>query len=211
MDILFFESLPSTQLYLVEALNSGSIKAPIAILAFEQTNGVGSRENNWEGGKGNFFASFATPLALLPSDLPLASASIYFSFIMKKVLIEYNPAVWLKWPNDLYFDDTKIGGTITQKTGECLICGIGINLKSGTNPYNALKIATTPEEILRRFIEALLAFPSWKQVFSEYQIEFSFSQKFSVHIGKEKVSLKNVSLQNDGALVINGEKVYSLR
>ena len=100
MEILSFESLPSTQTYLLEALRSGRVKAPVAVLALEQSAGVGSRDNEWSGGKGNFFASFAIRLEDLPDDLPLSSASIYFSFIMKKRLESMGEALWLKWPND---------------------------------------------------------------------------------------------------------------
>jgi hypothetical protein len=41
----------------------------------------------------------------LPADLPLASTSIYFSFIMKKRLESMGEALWLKWPNDFYIQN----------------------------------------------------------------------------------------------------------
>ena len=83
MEIYSFETLPSTQKYLVEKIRAGELLAPVALIAAEQSEGVGSRENSWSGGEGNFFASFAIDLADLPIDLSLSSASIYFACIMK--------------------------------------------------------------------------------------------------------------------------------
>lgn len=211
MEVLSFNTLPSTQIYLLEALKKGELQTPVAVITAEQSDGVGSRDNKWSGGEGNFFASVAISLDALPEDLPLSSASIYFSFIMKKVLIEYNKNVWLKWPNDFYLDDEKIGGTITQKVQNSLICGIGINLKNSQNGYSSLAVDIKPDLLLEKYLFALQKFPKWKQVFSEYQVEFELSRRFSAHIENLKESLKDARLEGDGSLLINGKKVFSLR
>ena len=215
MEILSFDQLPSTQRYLQEAIADKSLRAPVAVIAAEQTAGVGSRENEWDGGRGNFFASVALPLALLPGDLPLSSASIYFSFIMKKVLQEFDQNVWIKWPNDFYKNDEKVGGAITHKVGQTIICGIGINLKKTTTGYSALQCDISPEMILKKYVSALSGFPKWKQIFSEYKIEFELSRKFSAHIENDenatRTSLSEAQLCEDGSILLKGKKVYSLR
>ena len=139
MEIHSFNTLPSTQTYLIEQLNEGSLKAPVAVMSLEQNYGIGSRDNSWSGGEGNFFASIAIDIAMLPEDLPLGSASIYFSFIMTQTLEAVDKNIWLKWPNDFYLNDDKVGGTITKKVNETLVCGIGINLKNSQNGYRALQ------------------------------------------------------------------------
>lgn len=211
MEIQFFERLPSTQKYLIEKIRIGEFSAPIAVIASEQSNGVGSRDNVWSGGKGNFFASVAVELEDLPLDLSLSSASIYFSFIMKKTLESLGENIWLKWPNDFYKNDDKVGGTITKKINDILVCGIGINLKNSQNGYRALQCDITPEILLENYLTALQKFPTWKQIFSEYEVEFELSRKFSVHIENYQKSLADASLCKDGSLIIEGEKVYSLR
>jgi BirA family biotin operon repressor/biotin-[acetyl-CoA-carboxylase] ligase len=192
-------------------LRAGELQAPIAVITEEQYDGVGSRENSWEGERGNFFASVAVKITDLPEDLPLSSASIYFSFIMKKILLDYNDKVWLKWPNDLYLEANKIGGTITQKTGDILVCGIGINLKKTQSGYDALQSDVSPVTLLQKYLETLEEFPKWKQVFSEYRVEFEYSRSFSVHIENRKKSLSDARLCEDGSLMIEGKRVYSLR
>ena len=188
IDIHSFKVLPSTQTYLIEALKEGHLKAPVAVICAEQSSGVGSRDNVWSGGEGNFFASFAIDLDMLPEDLPLGSASIYFSFIMKQVLVEHGENVWLKWPNDFYLNDEKIGGTITKKFKNMLVCGIGINLKNSQNGYRALESDISAQKLLEKYLRKCEKFPKWKQIFREYEIEFEISRKFSVHIENDKKS-----------------------
>ena len=211
MEIIYFDELESTQKYLIENISSKKLSPPIAIIANRQTKGIGSRDNLWEGGDGNLFFSFAINLDDLPQDLPLNSASIYFSFIMKEVLKVYTDNIWLKWPNDLYLKEYKIGGTITKKIDNILICGIGINLKKKSNTFKALNINIEADFLLQRYLEELEIYPSWKQVFSKYQIEFDENKRVSAHILGEYKSLENAVLSEDGSLIINNKRVYSLR
>jgi len=211
LEILYFNTLPSTQKYLLEQLEDGKIQVPVAVISLEQSSGLGSRDNSWSGGEGNFFASIAVDLDMLPQDLPLGSASIYFSFIMKQTLEALGENIWLKWPNDFYLNDEKVGGTITRKVNNTLVCGIGINLKNSQNGYRALQCDISPEILLKNYLFALEKFPKWKQVFSEYEIEFRLSRKFSVHIENYKKSLADATLCEDGSLIIEGKRVFSLR
>ncbi len=211
MEIVSFERLPSTQLYLLEEIAKGRLHAPVAVIAKMQSAGIGSRQNVWVGTEGNFFASFALCIEDLPDDLPLSSASIYFSYIMKRVLNALGEDIWIKWPNDFYVDDQKVGGTITKKVKDILVCGIGINLQKSQNGFSALQSDISPHFLLEKYIFALEKYPKWKQVFSEYKIEFELSRKFSVHIENEQMSLQDARLCEDGSLQIGGKKVYSLR
>jgi len=211
LEIRYFNTLPSTQKYLLEQLEEGKIQVPVAVISSEQSSGLGSRDNSWSGGEGNFFASIAVDLDMLPQDLPLGSASIYFSFIMKQTLEALGENIWLKWPNDFYLNDEKVGGTITRKVNNTLVCGIGINLKNSQNGYRALQCDISPEILLKNYLFALEKFPKWKQVFSEYEIEFRLSRKFSVHIENYKKSLADATLCEDGSLIIEGKRVFSLR
>ena len=211
MEIRCFDELPSTQTYLIEALKSKKVSAPIAVVAKEQTHGVGSRENRWEGGEGNLFFSFALSMEALPSDLALSAASIYFSHIMKEILKEYSSNVWLKWPNDLYQNESKIGGTITKKIDNILVCGMGINLQKNQNGFEALNLNIEPISLLEKYLLELRRSLTWKQVFSEYRIEFDRNSKFYAHVDGVYKPLKNATLLEDGSLIIDNKRVYSLR
>lgn len=211
MEIKLFDTIASTQTELLAALKAEKVSPPIAFLAKEQSAGKGSRENSWVGGVGNFFVSIAIPLDNLPKDLPLASASIYFSFIMKEILEALGENIWLKWPNDFYKNDDKVGGTITQKINDTLVCGLGINLKKYSNAYKGLHSDISPLFLLEKYLVSLEKFPSWKQIFRKYKIEFELSREFEVHIGKKKKSLSQAVLCEDGSLILEGVRVFSLR
>ena len=211
MKIHHYKRVPSTQKHLISMLKEDRCSVPFGVIADEQYSGVGSRDNEWSGVEGNFFASFAISLDSLPSDLPLSSASIYFSFIMKQILVEYDSRVWLKWPNDFYLDGDKIGGTITQKVDNILVCGIGINLKKAPDGYKALRSDIEAKKLFEDYLLQLEQFPKWKQIFSQFEIEFDSNRNFSVHIGNQKKSLSDAILCDDGSLIIEEKKVFSLR
>ena len=211
MELLCFNELESTQTYLIDELKKKKLTAPIVIMAKEQTAGVGSRDNSWEGGEGNLFFSLALSIDDLPQDLPLNSASIYFSYLMKEVLEQYVTDVWLKWPNDLYHNQSKIGGTITKKIDNILVCGMGINLEKNENGFEALNLNIEPIFLLEKYISKLEKLPRWKQIFSQYRIEFERSKHFYTHVNGEYKSLESAILSEDGSLIIENKRVYSIR
>jgi len=206
-----FDTLPSTQQYLIEAIRQGEITQPMAIIAEEQTQGQGSRNNTWEGGRGNLFASVSVELTSLPGDLLPQSASIYFAWILKEALAEMGENIWLKWPNDLYTDDGKIGGIMTQKLKDFFVVGIGVNLKKNQNAHTSLSTDISALILLNIFLKHLAKYPKWKHLFSKYQLEFEKNRAFFIHHKNAKIGLENAILCDDGSLQINDERMYSLR
>ena len=211
MQILWFDSLPSTQTYLKEQLKTSELKSPIAVVAELQTDGIGSRGNSWTGLFGNLFFSFAISRHNLPSDLLLESASIYFSYLLKEVLEEEGSHLWLKWPNDFYLENTKIGGVITFMRGNDLICGMGLNLLHAPEGFEHLDIEIDKKELLDKFFKKIENKPLWKQVFSKFKVEFGKSKQHKTTVASNKISLNEAKLNDDGSLSINGERIYSLR
>lgn len=208
MKILKFKSLPSTHLYIKEYISKYGYKEPLSIITQEQKNGIGSRDNIWEGKKGNLFFSFVIDKKLLPNDLPVQSSSIYFSFILKDVLRDMGSKTWIKWPNDFYCYDKKIGGTITNVTNNLLYCGIGLNLLETKKEFGYLDIDVNIDILLELYFQKLERYPSWKQIISKYEIEFY--QNYDCLINKN-ILLKDAILQKDGSLLIDDKKVFSLR
>ena len=211
MEIRSFEELPSTQLWLTEAIRRGEVTGPLAVIARRQSQGVGSRANRWIGHEGNFFASIALPESDLPEDLPPAAASIYFAYLMKELLVAEHPELWLKWPNDLYLGEKKAGGVLTHRLKGFYVAGIGINLKKSEKNFAALGSELSAMILLDMFLKRLENPPKWKEIFREYRIEFEKNRSFSAHVGEELVSLENAQLMEDGSIVVKGERMVSLR
>jgi BirA family transcriptional regulator, biotin operon repressor / biotin---[acetyl-CoA-carboxylase] ligase len=211
LQILFLECVDSTQKYLKKLVLEDKITLPYAVVADYQTDGVGSRENKWNSIKNNLFLSFAIPLNELPKDLKLESSSIYFSYILKETLQELGSFVWLKWPNDFYINDKKIGGMITNIVKDSLICGVGLNLVNSPDDFAKLDIAIERDFLLQRYFANIKKKSLWKQVFSKYKLEFYKNQNFYTHDKSLIIFLGNATLQDDGSIVINGERIYSRR
>ncbi|MBL6970240.1 MAG: biotin--[acetyl-CoA-carboxylase] ligase [Campylobacterales bacterium] len=211
MEIIYLKNVDSTHTYLKNYIKTNGYTKPLAIVTQNQTNGIGSRDNSWKGMNGNLFFSFVLHKDLLPNDLPLQSASIYFSFLLKIILEQFGSKIWLKWPNDFYNVDKKIGGTITNVSGDLMLCGIGLNLVKVDEKFGYLDINIDHEKVLKEYF-LLLAKPlSWKMVFSKFKIEFHKNNKFTTNINGKKITLDKSQLLDDGSLLIDGEKAYSLR
>ena len=211
MQIVCVESIASTHLFLCDQIRSGKINENIAIYALEQTNGVGSRENSWQGAKGNLHLSFCLKENDLPKDLPLASVSIYFAYLFKEILQNKNSKIWLKWPNDLYLNDKKCGGIISAKISNFIIGGIGFNLKFSPKNGALCDIDIPLESLIYEFLAKLEKKILWKNIFSKYMLEFEKSRKFSVHHEGKIFSLENSFLYADGSILLDNKRVYSLR
>ncbi len=201
-----FESLPSTQIYLLEKLKSNELKAPVLVLAKNQSAGIGSRGNVWEGTKSALTFSLALNASDLPKDLPMQANALYLGFLFKEVLKELGSQTWLKWPNDLYLGDQKIGGVLVNIYKGMRVCGIGVNRVS--NKWACLDIGASDDWIIEGFLKKIEENLFWGEVLSKYALEFHRSNSFSFHNDwGEAVSLKDAQLLEDGRICIKG-KIY---
>ena len=211
MQIVCIEKMASTQLFLCEQIRKDEIKQNTAIYALEQTSGVGSRDNAWISSRGNLHLSFCVREEDLPSDLPLASVSIYFAYLLKDLLAQKGSQIWLKWSNDLYLNDKKVGGVMSHKIGEFVVCGMGLNLKFAPQNATFCDVEIEIKELVEEFIKVLEKKFLWKQIFSKYVLEFEKSKKFSVHYEGKLYALKDALLYGDGSILLANKRVYSLR
>ncbi|EMH41440.1 biotin--[acetyl-CoA-carboxylase] ligase [Helicobacter pylori] len=201
-----FESLPSTQTYLLEKLKSNELKAPVLILAKNQSAGIGSRGNIWEGVESALTFSLALNASDLPKDLPMQASALYLGFLFKEVLKELGSQTWLKWPNDLYLGDQKIGGVLVNVYKGMRVCGIGVNRVS--TKWACLDIGISDDWIIEGFLKKIEENLFWGEVLSKYALEFHRSNSFSFHNDwGEAVSLKDAELLEDGRICIKG-KIY---
>ncbi len=105
--------------------------APVgtAVLASRQTRGRGRAGRAWESPGGGLYLSVVlrptrtdAPWSLLPLALGEAAA---------EVLARHGHDVRVKWPNDLFIENDKVGGILVEsRWGDApfIIAGIGLNL-----------------------------------------------------------------------------------
>ncbi|MGL2545488.1 biotin--[acetyl-CoA-carboxylase] ligase [Helicobacter pylori] len=201
-----FESLPSTQTYLLEKLKSNELKAPVLVVAKNQSAGIGSRGNIWESTKSALTFSLALNASDLPKDLPMQANALYLGFLFKEVLKELGSKTWLKWPNDLYLGDQKIGGVLVNVYKGMRVCGIGVNRVS--TKWACLDIGISDDLIIEGFLKKIEENLFWGEVLSKYALEFHRSNSFNFHNDwGEAMSLKDAELLEDGRICIKG-KIY---
>ncbi len=180
-------------------------KDGVCVWSDNQTHGIGSRENNWVGQKGNLFFSFSFSKSKLPNDVPLQSVSIYFMYQMKMVLESFGSKVRFKWPNDLYIKK-KVGGCITNVKNDIIIVGIGINTKDGGR-FGGLDVNVENKEVIDRYFSFLKAKKKWSEIFELFKKEFYLGN----FVTSDGVRLQDCFLDKDGSIISNNERIYSLR
>lgn len=231
MELLEYEELESTQIFLVDCIKSGELVAPICVTCKIQSRGIGSRGNVWEKVPNALYFSFAIDRSALPQDLKIESTSIYFGFLCKQELAELGSKAWLKWPNDIYVGDKKIGGVLStivkdSLCREVIVCGIGINLHNqphSSNDSNKNEVGRfctlekgasqkiVPREFVKKFCKNVKKKLLWKQIFSLYKLEFQNNLAFNFHHNGVQMSFDGVKLCEDGALELDSQKIYSFR
>ncbi|RDU58396.1 biotin--[acetyl-CoA-carboxylase] ligase [Helicobacter sp. MIT 99-5507] len=210
MEIKIFDTLPSTQKYLINEIKNHNINDEICIIAINQNQGIGSRENSWNGVDKGLYFSFAKKLSNLPRDLRLESMSIFFGFIFKEILAINGSKAWLKYPNDLYIDENKIGGILCNLTDGFVICGIGLNLESNIFTCIENNVINDINKFLESYFDNIKAY-TWDLVFNKYQLEFYKNHNFSFHHKNKIISFRDAKLLNDGAIEVDGTILYSCR
>lgn len=123
----------STNVSLAEICSKGYTENLTSVYSSFQTDGRGQRGNKWESEDGkNLLFSFV----IFPKGLPAKEHFILLqitALALFDTLTEYTDGISIKWPNDIYWMDKKICGTLIENdlSGmniERSISGTGVNL-----------------------------------------------------------------------------------
>ena len=102
---------------------------PVLLVAERQTAGRGRLGRDWQSAAGDSL-TFSLGLSLAPADWSGLSLAVGVA-----VAESLHPAIRLKWPNDLWLEDRKLGGILieTASFGErgerrYAVVGIGLNI-----------------------------------------------------------------------------------
>jgi BirA family biotin operon repressor/biotin-[acetyl-CoA-carboxylase] ligase len=123
----------STSSYLKELLKQRKLPECSAVITNHQKKGRGQPGNSWESmpGKNITFSIVLYPTMIEPSKQFILSKTI--AVALAKTLEKEIGPVQIKWPNDLYFKNSKIGGILIENSlhGSIIdqsVVGIGINI-----------------------------------------------------------------------------------
>lgn len=131
-----------------------------------QTSGRGQGTNSWESESGN---NLLVSFLIHPDNVPVARQFVLLeaaALAVASTLSLYADSFCIKWPNDIYYKDSKISGTLSECNISCkgitqCIIGIGININQqiftsdAPNPISLAQILgaeSDRKEILNQLI-----------------------------------------------------------
>jgi BirA family transcriptional regulator, biotin operon repressor / biotin---[acetyl-CoA-carboxylase] ligase len=176
LNIIQLEKVGSTNKYAANLLKDKKVAEGTVIWALEQSEGKGQGDNRWESepGKNLTFTMVLHPVFLGPEKQFFLNQAIslgILDYTGSLITAETNS---LKWPNDIYAGNRKLGGIlinnfISGNHFETSIAGIGLNINQTEfspkipNPVS-LKMILKKETELR---SALISI--WKAIESRYR------------------------------------------
>lgn len=130
---IFLPETTSTNTYLAGLCDRAPQPELTCVYTSYQTSGRGQRGNSWESEPGaNLLFSFVTYPTCLEAGRQFLLSQIT-ALALANVLSAYTEDIRIKWPNDIYWKDKKICGTLIENdlTGTNIsrsISGTGVNL-----------------------------------------------------------------------------------
>jgi BirA family biotin operon repressor/biotin-[acetyl-CoA-carboxylase] ligase len=155
-NLVTIKQVDSTNSFLKNLLsNSKPVPEGTVIMAEEQYAGRGQQQNTWhsEPGKNLTFSLLLKPHFLSVGDQfdlnRAASLGVYDA--LQPIL---GDQLKIKWPNDIYYGDRKLGGMLIENTiqgGQLKdsVIGIGLNINQENFPSGASN-ATSVKQILQK-------------------------------------------------------------
>jgi len=142
----------STNNYANDQIRATSCREGTVFLAYEQTAGRGQLNNFWESEPGK---NLTFSIVFYPDFLEIRQQFMLSKVValgIYKALSKYVGTLKIKWPNDIYADDRKLGGILIENSVmngilSSSVAGIGLNVNQtvfvshAPNPVS-LKILT---------------------------------------------------------------------
>lgn len=225
MKTIHFETIDSTNTYLKE--NYEDLDNFTFVSADFQSAGRGRNNRNWKSEKGEnlLFSLLIKDKALIDK---FSSLSVISAFsIIKALNLEH---LSIKWPNDIYYKDSKLCGilleAVTRNEIECLIIGIGLNVNQREfvgeykrTPTSLYQITNQIYDIKQLkqsiFNQIYLDFMKVKEGYDFYNVikEYDYLKDREVYaeINNEVKQIKVLGIDSDYSLkVLQDNKTYNL-
>ena len=131
---IHLQTTDSTNSHLHRMIAEGAELPNFAVVyATEQTSGRGQKGNSWESepGKNILFSLLCRPTEMPAIEQFILSQTI--ALAIANTLSKYTDGITIKWPNDIYWRNKKISGTLIEcdlqgKFIRNCIIGSGINI-----------------------------------------------------------------------------------
>lgn len=141
-DVYWHDSIPTTMKE-ASRLAAARCGAGTAVVADEQTAGLGRLGRRWhsEKGSGLYFSVVLRPRFTIES-FPALTLAVGLA-VRRAIEEETQLTCDLRWPNDLLLGERKCAGILIQAEGDAIIAGVGINVNHVELPAELAAIATS--------------------------------------------------------------------
>ncbi|OKL39268.1 biotin--[acetyl-CoA-carboxylase] ligase [Pontibacter flavimaris] len=224
--LLFIASCPSTNSEAQQLLIKNEATEGCTVITHEQTQGRGQRGNSWEAAPGQ---NITLSVILSPAFVAVRQQfylNMAVSLAVLDLLREHGlQQAQVKWPNDLFFEDKKLGGilienTINSQTLQHSIVGIGLNVNqasfaspTATSMANVCGHAFNLEKVTMRLLELLekryLQLRSGHSARLKYEYLQGLYRYQEVHpfkVGNQLVQGRIQGVGEDGRLAVEIER-----
>lgn len=219
--VYIFDKLKSTQDEAEKIALSES--QPFLVISETQTEGRGRFKRHWSSqpDTGLWMSVVLQPDISLQK---LTTFNLFIALALANTVRHYHPEVKIKWPNDIYLNDKKLSGFLTEIKGSQdnisqIICGIGVNLNTERTDFpdelestaTSLQIETVNAIDRYEFLEGLLlnlekyyklfltgTFSEVKEEYESYALIFERTLKYTE--GSRVIIGRAESLNDDGTL-----------
>ncbi|TDM31800.1 biotin--[acetyl-CoA-carboxylase] ligase [Macrococcoides canis] len=216
-----FDKLKSTQDEAEKIALSES--QPFLVISETQTEGRGRFKRHWSSqpDTGLWMSVVLQPDISLQK---LTTFNLFIALALANTVRHYHSEVKIKWPNDIYLNDKKLSGFLTEIKGSQdnisqIICGIGVNLNTERTDFpdelestaTSLQIETVNAIDRYEFLEGLLlnlekyyklfltgTFSEVKEEYESYALIFERTLKYTE--GSRVIIGRAESLNDDGTL-----------
>jgi len=202
-NLIKLQEVDSTNNFLKELLSkSEPLSEGTVIMAGNQFAGRGQQDNTWHTQPGK---NISTSVYLKPSFLPL-NKQFYLNIAISLSVCDAVSAflgegVKIKWPNDLYYLNKKIGGILIENvlTGSSIkssVIGIGLNINQDVFSDELSFKATSMVQILQKEIQLEVIMEKLFVFMEKYYLILK-SGKFSILLNNYLQRLYKFNIKSD--------------
>ncbi len=218
--IKFYKKVESTNALAIKFLEDSTFQKNFVICAGEQTNGVGRLERIWYSPVGGLWFTLAFPCNKFHSSITL-----FTGVVTHKVLSSIFPELTfsIKWANDIFVNNKKLGGILTSSNKNGTVIGIGIDCNIIEIPDHLKEIATSllietnRKLVLKKLLKVILktleenfyffnekGFPHFVEYFNQHH--YLAQKRVLICLGENQIVGIVKGVTKDGMLMLETEK-----
>lgn len=228
-DYRYYDVIDSTNKEVKRLISKGNnIKNGSIFICETQTNGSGKFNRKWHSPE-KCGLWFTIVLNIEDADMDISKITLLTGAAVCSSLRSFNIESTIKWPNDIYLNNKKIGGILTERVWDSnkssyLIIGIGLNVNSTESSFpkelkdyaSSVFIETgknfSRAEILCSILSSFENLVEDLKRNGSYDKILEINRKYSCILGR-KINILNpdgstyesiaLELSNNGSLIIN--------